>query len=63
MPTHRKSPPRRARKQLKAELERLSVPENTRPARDERAAETSQAAAEPEAENERIRRMIEASYT
>ena len=55
--------PRRARKELNAELERLDVPVCSEKPQDDKAAQDPQAAADVEQAAERIRRMIEAAYT
>lgn len=63
MPKSRRIFPRRARKTLHAELERLNVPEHPpQPMRDQ-APKQPQGADETNPDLERIRRMLEAAYT
>jgi len=67
MPKPRSTSPRRARRQLNAELERLTVPVGAagapQGAAGERNQEPPQGAVGAEPEDAAIRRMIEAAYT
>ena len=59
----RRTSPRRARKQLDAELERLTVPVGSGQVDEQRGLDQRKSSPEAEAQAERIRRMIEAAYT